>query len=460
MGNITGSYNAATGVLTLTSAGNTATVAQWQAALAAVTYADTAITPDNATRTISFTINDGTKTSAVATRSVTVTDVDQTPIVTTSPGSVVFGGVGHTAPVLIDPGITVSDRDNPTLASATVSIVAGFHRGEDRLLFANDSATMGNITGSYNASTGVLTLTSAGGTATLAQWQAALASVAYTDTSLTASAGHRTIAFVVNDGTVDSAAATRSLTVNAGFKGKTSVSVSSPVQPTTLTTADVGMISASDPVVLNALAGDTVLGEPALLFHTATFTAPGAQGHGRPSVLGETQVSAQPSTLPEPIAAPFNVPVITQNQAAAPGAGFTLALAPWVGANARIVEVVQADGRALPAWVHFDSATGQLHGHVPAHGHGPSELRLLIATRDQQGHQLYREVVVDFGKGHASHAKLHRTAPHVPPAAAAKPSLREQFERERQSFHVTHPVSARPGELTLAARSSNSATHH
>ena len=454
MGNITASYDASTGMMTLSSSGATATVAQWQAALRSITYTDTAVTPDSATRTISFTINDGAKTSATATRAVTVTDVDQTPIVTTSSGSVVFGGIGHAAPVRIDPGITVADRDNPTLSSATVSIVTGFHRGEDRLLFVNDSVTMGNIVGSYDVSTGVLSLTSAGGTATLAQWQAALASVAYTDTSLTAVAGNRTIAFVVNDGTVDSVEATRSITVNAGFKGSIFLRSRPSTSSTTSTTATTGMVSASDPVVLNALVVEPALGEPPLPFHIATFAVPGSQGDNRYNVLDETQVSAQPVSLAESIAAPFNLPVTTQRETVAPAGAFTLALTPWVGANARIVGVTQADGRALPNWVHFDAATGQLHGHVPAHGHGSHELRLLLAARDQQGHQLYREVIVDFGKGHATHAKLHGTAPHTPVPAAAKPSLREQFERERQSFHVARPVASAP-----AVRSSTSATH-
>jgi len=457
MGNIAASYNAATGVLTLTSSGATATLAQWQAALKSVTYTDTAVTPNNAPRTVSFTLNDGVKTSVAAARTVTVTDVDQTPVVTTSSGSVVFGGVGHTAPVLIDPGITVSDRDNATLASATVSIVSGFRRGEDRLLFANNSTTMGDITGSYNVSTGVLTLTSAGGTATLAQWQAALAAVAYTDTSLTAAAGSRTIAFVVNDGTEASAAATRTITVNAGFKGQTFVPAASSSPSATSAAASEGMVSASDPVVLNALAANPALGEPALLFHTTTFTAPGAEGSSHRDVLGETQVRAQPLTAPEPITAPFNLPVTTVHHAAAPGGAFTLALAPWVSANARIVGVTQPDGGALPAWVHVDAVTGELHGHAPAHG--PHQLRLLVAMRDQQGHQMYREIIVDFGKGHVSHATLHRAAAHASPAGT-KPSLSEQFERERQSFHVVRSTSARPEEQTLAARSSISATHH
>jgi hypothetical protein len=86
-GNISASYNSGTGVLTLSSSGATATLAQWQAALRAITYTDSAITPNSATRTISFSVNDGSKDSTVATRAVTVTATDQTPIVTTTSGN-------------------------------------------------------------------------------------------------------------------------------------------------------------------------------------------------------------------------------------------------------------------------------------------------------------------------------------------------------------------------------------
>ena len=53
---ITGSYNAGTGVLTLTG---TTTVANYQAALRSVTYANTSDNPSAPTRTISFQVNDG-----------------------------------------------------------------------------------------------------------------------------------------------------------------------------------------------------------------------------------------------------------------------------------------------------------------------------------------------------------------------------------------------------------------
>ncbi|WP_186178278.1 DUF4347 domain-containing protein [Burkholderia gladioli] len=216
MGNITASYDAVHGTLTLTSAGAIATLAQWQAALRAVTYTDTAITPDTATRSIGFSLNDGTQTSTTYSRDVTVTDVDQTPLISSSStGSVPFKAGDNVAstPVVVDNGITLTDRDNPTLASATVQIGAGFHAGEDLLGFVNDGATMGNITASYDAVHGTLTLSSAGATATLAQWQAALRSVTYTDTAVTPATATRTLIVSVNDGVKTSGAITRNITV-------------------------------------------------------------------------------------------------------------------------------------------------------------------------------------------------------------------------------------------------------
>lgn len=206
MGNITGSYNAATGVLMLTSAGATATLPQWQAALRSATYTDTAVTPDTATRTVSFTVTDGTNDST-ATRTVTVTAVDQTPVVATAGGTVDYES--GTAGVTIDNGVMVSDLDSTTQSSATVSISTGLDAG-DVLAFVNtNGALFGNIIGSYNAATGVLSLTSNAATATNAQWSTALSAVVFSSTSTTP--GSRTIAYAVSDGVKISATATNTV---------------------------------------------------------------------------------------------------------------------------------------------------------------------------------------------------------------------------------------------------------
>ncbi|WP_144157936.1 DUF4347 domain-containing protein [Paraburkholderia sp. BCC1885] len=216
-GNIVGSYDASNGVMTLTSSGNSATLAQWQAALRAITYSDTAVTPDTTQRTISFTVNDGTNNSAIGTKAIDLTGTEQSPVVTASSGdqSFVSGDNATSTPVAIDSGLAVTDSDSSTLYSGTVAITGGFHAGEDQLAFHSDPATFGNITGSYNASTGVMTLTSADHTATVAQWQAALDSITYVDTAVAPAGATRTISFTVNDGTKDSITATRTIDLTA-----------------------------------------------------------------------------------------------------------------------------------------------------------------------------------------------------------------------------------------------------
>src|SRR5258706_4079029 len=76
MGNIAGSYNAGTGVMTLTSAGSTATLAQWQAAFRAVQYSNSSDNPSTSARTVSFSVNDGSLASNAVTSTVNVAAVN------------------------------------------------------------------------------------------------------------------------------------------------------------------------------------------------------------------------------------------------------------------------------------------------------------------------------------------------------------------------------------------------
>ena len=283
MGNITASYNAVSGELTLKSADVTATLAQWQAALRSITYTDTAITPDNSTRTVSFTVTDGVNASNTATRTVTVTDTDQTPIVTTNGGSTNYISVNGTAstPVAMDNGLTISDLDNTTLSSATVSITSHFDAGKDILAYTNDEATMGNITASYDAFTGVLTLTSSGATATLVQWQRALRGITFSSTSATP--GQRIISYAVSDGTKTSAAAAHtvevtvimppSLTTSSGstsfFAGDNKISNPVAIDSGITVTSDSSTTLASATV---AITGNFHAGEDVLSFITDGLT--------------------------------------------------------------------------------------------------------------------------------------------------------------------------------------------
>jgi Right handed beta helix region len=108
--------------------------------------------------------------------------------------------------------LAVTDTASSTLASASVAITGGFLAG-DTLNFANQAG----ITGSYNASTGVLALS---GSASLAAYQTALDSVTFSSSSAdpTHSLGGapdplRTVTFTINDGFQNSNSVTGALTV-------------------------------------------------------------------------------------------------------------------------------------------------------------------------------------------------------------------------------------------------------
>ncbi|HIE98524.1 MAG: hypothetical protein ABGZ23_21500 [Fuerstiella sp.] len=116
--------------------------------------------------------------------------------------------IENEAATAISPTLTVSDVDDTELEGSTVSITGGFQSGEDSLSFTDQNG----ITGSYNAVTGVLTLS---GTATVAEYQTALASVTYFNNSDDPDATDRTVSFQVNDGELDSVVATSTVTVEA-----------------------------------------------------------------------------------------------------------------------------------------------------------------------------------------------------------------------------------------------------
>jgi hypothetical protein len=136
---------------------------------------------------------------------ITVTPPNAAPVVTTTAGNLSFTENGAAA--AIDPGLTVTDSDTSNLVGATVAITGNFASGEDVLAFTNQLG----ITGNYNSGTGVLTLT---GTTTVANYQTALRSVTYQNTSENPSTAPRTVTFTADDG-ITPGSATRGITVTA-----------------------------------------------------------------------------------------------------------------------------------------------------------------------------------------------------------------------------------------------------
>ncbi|HJT65247.1 MAG TPA: Ig-like domain-containing protein [Pyrinomonadaceae bacterium] len=136
---------------------------------------------------------------------ITVNGANDAPVVTASGGNLSYTENGAAA--AIDSGLTVADNDSPNLTGATVAITGNFASGQDVLAFTNQLG----ITGNYNSGTGVLTLT---GTASVANYQTALRSVTYQNSSDNPSTAIRTVTFTVNDGTT-TGSATRGISVTA-----------------------------------------------------------------------------------------------------------------------------------------------------------------------------------------------------------------------------------------------------
>uniref|UniRef100_UPI003BA30C58 DUF4347 domain-containing protein n=1 Tax=Aeromonas veronii TaxID=654 RepID=UPI003BA30C58 len=416
MGNISASYNSGTGVLTLSSAGATATLAQWQAALRTVTYANNSDTPNTSTRTVSFTVNDGTDASSAATQSVSVAAANDAPLVTTTGGTTPFTE-GASATV-IDSGLTLTDTDSATLASATVAITGNFQSGQDLLAFTNDGSTMGNISASYNSGTGVLTLSSAGASATLAQWQAALRAVTYANSSENPNTSTRTISFTVNDGTDASSAATQSVSVTAVNDAPVNNLPTNQTAPQNgqlvFSAANGNGISLSDPdatgslqVTLTASQGTLTLATIAGLSFTLgdgsgdgsmTFTGSqadintalngliftptsGYQGAASLQIVTHDQGSsgsggAQSDTDTLTITvAPSNTSPVTSgiaNQSVSEDAvfNFTLPANTFTDndpGDSLVLSATLANGSALPGWLSFNPATGTFSG-TPTNG--------------------------------------------------------------------------------------------
>ncbi len=208
MGNIAVATNVA-GILSLTSSGASATTVEWQAALRSVTYTNTSDNPLTATRNVTFTANDGTAVSNSLASTIQLSAVNDPGVLSIS-GNITY--VQNDPATAIDTGLVLTDIDSSE-EHATITIT-NFVAGQDVLAFTNDGLTMGNITVTSNAG-GVLFLTSDTGTATKAEWQAALRSVTYLNTSATPDTTVRNVTFTVQSGTGVSDALASTVNVNA-----------------------------------------------------------------------------------------------------------------------------------------------------------------------------------------------------------------------------------------------------
>ena len=190
----------------------------------------------SATTTFGYTATDGNQNSNSATVTVTITGSNDAPVITGIRPSALEYRSG-TPPVPVTSTLAISDDDDTTLSSATLSFAQGFDAGADTLSFTNQDG----ITGSYNASTGVLTLT---GSASTADYQAALRSVEFSTDDPAATPKARIVAFSVTD----------SVGAASGSVGRT-VLVAEIAPPVAVD--DTATTGKNSPVDINVLANDT-----------------------------------------------------------------------------------------------------------------------------------------------------------------------------------------------------------
>jgi hypothetical protein len=179
--------------------------ANWNGATGMFQYKAWDQTSGTAGTYVDASVSGGTTAfSGTSGSALTVNAVNDAPVVTSTGGMLAYSE--NQAATTIDPGLMVSDVDSANLTGATVTISGNYANGQDVLAFTNQLG----ITGIWNATTGVLTLT---GTTTVANYQTALRSVTYVNTSENPSTLNRTVSFVVSDGAASSVAATRSISV-------------------------------------------------------------------------------------------------------------------------------------------------------------------------------------------------------------------------------------------------------
>ena len=193
------------GVLTLSGS---ASKANYETAFESITYQNTNTDdPNNTDRTVTWVVNDGTSNSSGITSTITVSDVNDAPVVSDAGGTLSYSAGGSAA--VIDAALTITDVDDTNMASATITVSSGYQSSEDVLAFTNANG----ITGSWDSSGGVLTLS---GSASKANYETAFESISYqnTDTS-SPNTSDRTITWVVNDGSTNSSGTTSTISVAA-----------------------------------------------------------------------------------------------------------------------------------------------------------------------------------------------------------------------------------------------------
>ena len=224
-GAISWSYDSNTGILTFTG---TATLAEYQDLLRQVAFESGSDAP-GATRTISWTVNDGDGNSLAETTEIVITETNDAPFIdldaTDAPatGTAIVYGEGQ-APILVAPLALVFDPDQPAdfggyvltveftangTADDQLEIVSdGFSGPDDLFVIGNDIYYGGVLVATFaGGNDGTALVVTFNANACGCSLEAVTASIAYSSTATDPSALDRTLTFTVDDGSATDAVA-------------------------------------------------------------------------------------------------------------------------------------------------------------------------------------------------------------------------------------------------------------
>ncbi|HET6786353.1 MAG TPA: hypothetical protein VFH49_00210, partial [Aquabacterium sp.] len=201
---ITGQWDVDQGLLTLNGL---ASVEDYQLALRSVSYQNLSEAPDAQARTLELQVSDSGLSSNVGTCTLTVLTQPDAPVVTPGVSQITY--VENATPLqVMGAALLITDVDSTALSRAVITISTAYVQGQDTLTFVDQAG----ITGTWSENTGTLTLS---GYASLSDWQAALQSIRYVNSSDRPSETARDLTLTVHDGSVDSAPVTWRLDVQA-----------------------------------------------------------------------------------------------------------------------------------------------------------------------------------------------------------------------------------------------------
>ncbi len=191
---------------TSTTAMVPATHSNWSTVVESLTYLNTSLDPDSTPREITLQISDGSDTNnPLAISTISIQTDNKAPVLATIETMPAFF-IENGPAVGITGNLQLTDVDDIDIESATISISNNYNPSEDVLSLSAQA----NISSNFDAASGTLTLT---GPALKSEFEAALHSVNYYNTSENRSDLVRTVEFRVNDGDVDSNVLTRDIEI-------------------------------------------------------------------------------------------------------------------------------------------------------------------------------------------------------------------------------------------------------